>query len=584
MKILRLLSKIFFLSILFTFCVFKNVSSNEPVDIWSGNNAQEIDSQLEIKKKTIEENSSSIYDNLDKTVTSEINLETNIINKEKNYLVGLFDPSDNDLSLNMWELSDGDKIKKIIRRINKLNLSSDAKDLYNKIILTSAFPPKNNYKYENFLKLKIKWLIKTNDLNLIESFISINNEELDNELLKHYLDQHLSNNNLNEACDIFSNAKILNQNEYISKFKIYCLIFKNQNEIAQIQFDLLKEDGFEDKFFEKKFQYLMGYSEKVEDEISEASILDFHISHKTNPEFIFLPDENTDQNIWRYLRNNNLLLNLDEIEIENDEKIISIEKETHNGNYSEKDLLNLYTRYKFSINQLISIEDSYKLLSENQSRALLYQGFLITKDVPTKIRILKLLKESFEKNNIGNALNVELINMLESLDENEIPPDYIDFYNFYLDEKKNKNKKIKINSKIIHQSKLIKYFEDEMDITKAEKELNKMLKKIKKNQKYYLSTKDLIMIEALLSDGVKIAEKNKEYLELDSANIPTDIQVMINDGEIAMILLRLVEIIGEDNLKDLGTENLYFIISTLNKLGIDRIRNDIILKTIPLKA
>ena len=27
---------------------------------------------------------------------------------------------------------------------------------------------------------------------------------------------------------------------------------------------------------------------------------------------------------------------------------------------------------------------------------------------------------------------------------------------------------------------------------------------------------------------------------------------MINDGEIAMILLRLVEIIGEDNLKDLG--------------------------------
>ena len=82
----------------------------------------------------------------------------------------------------------------------------------------------------------------------------------------------------------------------------------------------------------------------------------------------------------------------------------------------------------------------------------------------------------------------------------------------------------------------------------------------------------------------KISEKNKEYFELDSANIPTDIQVMINDGEIAMILLRLVEIIGEDNLKDLGTESLYFIISTLNKLGIDKIRNDMILKTIPLKA
>jgi len=247
-------------------------------------------------------------------------------------------------------------------------------------------------------------------------------------------------------------------------------------------------------------------------------------------------------------------------------------------------LLNLYTRYKFSINQLISIEDSYKLLSENQSRALLYQGYLISKDIPTKIKILKILKESFENSGIGKALDGELVNMLESLNEDEVPGEYLNFYNYYMAEEKNKNKKIKVNNKIIHQSKLIKYFSNNMDILKAEKELNKMLKTVKKNKKYYFSTKDLIIIESLISDGVKISEKNKQYLELDSANIPTDIQVMINDGEIAMILLRLVEIIGEDNLKDLGTESLYFIISTLNKLGIDKIRDEIIIKTIPLKA
>ena len=59
---------------------------------------------------------------------------------------------------------------------------------------------------------------------------------------------------------------------------------------------------------------------------------------------------------------------------------------------------------------------------------------------------------------------------------------------------------------------------------------------------------------------------------------------MINDGEMAMILLRLVEIIGEDNLNNLGSESLYFILSTLNKLNIDKIRNNIILKTFPLKV
>ena len=73
-------------------------------------------------------------------------------------------------------------------------------------------------------------------------------------------------------------------------------------------------------------------------------------------------------------------------------------------------------------------------------------------------------------------------------------------------------------------------------------------------------------------------------LDINKSNIPTDIEVMINDGEIAMILLRLIEIIGEDNLNDLGTETLYFIISTLNKLNIDKIRNGIILQVIPVKV
>ena len=111
-----------------------------------------------------------------------------------------------------------------------------------------------------------------------------------------------------------------------------------------------------------------------------------------------------------------------------------------------------------------------------------------------------------------------------------------------------------------------------------------MIKKIKKNKKYYFSIKDNILIESLISDGIKVPEKYENMLDLNKSNIPTDIEVMINDGEIAMILLRLVEIIGEDDLVDLGTETIYFIISTLNKLNIDKIRNDIILQVIPVKV
>ena len=60
--------------------------------------------------------------------------------------------------------------------------------------------------------------------------------------------------------------------------------------------------------------------------------------------------------------------------------------------------------------------------------------------------------------------------------------------------------------------------------------------------------------------------------------------MLINDEDIGMILLRLVEIIGEDNIEDLGTETLYFITTTLNKIDLDTIRNNILIKTLPQKA
>ena len=59
---------------------------------------------------------------------------------------------------------------------------------------------------------------------------------------------------------------------------------------------------------------------------------------------------------------------------------------------------------------------------------------------------------------------------------------------------------------------------------------------------------------------------------------------MINNEEKASALLRIVEIIGEDKLERMDDDTMYFIISTLNQLNIDRIRNKILLKVLPLKV
>ena len=54
---------------------------------------------------------------------------------------------------------------------------------------------------------------------------------------------------------IFEKINFNINDDYVSKFNIYCLINLNKSEEAQLRFDLLKEQGFQDNFFEKKFAY-----------------------------------------------------------------------------------------------------------------------------------------------------------------------------------------------------------------------------------------------------------------------------------------------------------------------------------------
>ena len=72
--------------------------------------------------------------------------------------------------------------------------------------------------------------------------------------------------------------------------------------------------------------------------------------------------------------------------------------------------------------------------------------------------------------------------------------------------------------------------------------------------------------------------------EIDESEIPTDIQVMINNNEKATVLLRIVEVIGQDDLDRIDEDTLFFIISALNQLNIDILRNKILLKVLPLKV
>ncbi len=312
--------------------------------------------------------------------------------------------------------------------------------------------------------------------------------------------------------------------------------------------------------------------------------MDFHLAHKTNPDFNFEPKENTSKMIWKYLASSNLLGVFQKIDISEIDKISTLEKATNDKNYPEKDLFELYKRFQFNINQLLNIKDSIKSLSNVETRALIYQKILLESEKIERLKLLKVLKSSFEKDNLGDAFDNELKKYLDEMDPTEIPDNLTSFYYTNIQLNKNDEKEIKFNKDILHQSKLVNYFNGDYAKSKIEKDTENFLKRIKKNKKYFFSKKDQIFLESLKSDGIKISNKYDDLYVVNDSEIPTDIQVMINNNEKGAALLRIIEVIGQDKLERIDEDTLYFIISTLNQLNINLIRNNILLKVLPLKV
>ncbi|WP_415284775.1 hypothetical protein [Candidatus Pelagibacter sp. Uisw_130] len=586
MKNLKLLSKNYFLVTLFSLFFGFATNSQEPVDIW------------ELGEKKLEENTTIIENEAEKNIQQnaiyemqsqkegELGIEeTQTLISKDTKLVGIYDPAENGLNINMWSNSNGDQILNIFKRIDKLKLSKDATEIMDILLLTNAHYPEINISKEQFLKIKSKWLIKRSNFDLIENYLLSN--QIVNEhpkLTRHLVDHYLSQSNVKKACEIFSEIKEPIQDLYLSKFNIYCLINNNKRNEAQLFIDLQSELGIADQFFDKKINYLMGYNAEPATEVSEKTILDFHLSHRTNPKFKFEPKSTTSKQIWKYLSTSNLLDNVSDIELTDIEKINSIEKATHEGNYTEKELFELYKRFKFNINQLLNIKESTKVLSTVETRALIYQGILITTEIENKLQLINVLKNSFKNDAIENAFNLELKAFLDKIEEDEVPSNFSTFYLNNLNDEETEKVNIKVNNKILHQSKLINYLKLEKSKNDPTKEVNDFLKKIKKNKKYFFSKKDVILVESFKSDGIKILDKYNNLYQINDSEMPSDIQIFINSNDMASAMLRIVEVIGQDDLKNIDEDTLYFIISTLNQLNVDPIRNKILFKVLPLKV
>ena len=144
--------------------------------------------------------------------------------------------------------------------------------------------------------------------------------------------------------------------------------------------------------------------------------------------------------------------------------------------------------------------------------------------------------------------------------------------------------KVKYNDKILHQSKILKYYIEGENKKKVQKDIDKIFKKITKNKKYFISAKDLALADTLIKDGFSLPT-NFKYGELvKKFDVPKNLLKLIDNDQKAFLALKIVEIIGEDEPNQLDPETIYFVTNLLNKMDLVTIRNKVLNSALPLRT
>ena len=568
----------YFLALIFFNIFLFPLKSEEKIDIWKNKKLNEQTSEKNIE--SLKENKNKISINENKSFEEKIKIEDGLIDKTQEVKVfGIYDPSEYDFDLNMWSATKAENVRASIKRLKKIKLSKTSNEIFENILLSFSYPPLG-MKEEEFTSLKLNWIIENQRLDLLENFLNQNEEFKGKSRAVQYLvDSNISEAEIKEGCEKikFIDSKI--KDAYLEKFKIYCLIFDNKQSQAQLLLDLLREQKQSDNFFDDKINYLLGISDKTSQKVNDKNLLNFYLSSITTKNFKYTPNNRTKKEIWKYLNSANLIV-LDDI---NDKKKLQeLEQVANKGQIEPEIIFNIYKQIPFNLNTLVNAKNIYKTLDKSDSRALIYQKFLLAEEYSSKVEYLFLLEEIFKKDNLQNVYSEFLINSLKEIGTENIPVDYKESVEAKIKNTKEiKFGKVKYNDKILHQSKVIKFYVENENFKKSQKEINKTFKKISKNRKYFYSAKDLALTNSLIKDGFKIPsvfnyeELSKKY------EVPKNLLSLIERKENAFLALKIVEIIGEDEPYQLDPETIFFITSLLNDMSLYKIRNKVLISALP---
>jgi len=555
--------------------------ADEEIDIWKNQKSTNEKSKLD-QSQTKEDTKSKIFQS-NVGSNEPIKIDKNLESSEKEAKIyGIYDPADYDFNLNMWSSTSAEDVRASIKRLKKIKLSTTSNEILENVLLSFSYPP-DGMQEKEFVELKISWLIQNNRSDLLEIFLKQNQEFSGKSKAVQYLvNENITQANIKKGCEKITFIDSTIKDPYLEKFKIYCLVFNNKNSEAQLLLDLLREQNLSDKFFDDKIDYLLGITEKTTNKTNESNLLNFYLSSITIKDFKYQPTSKTKQEIWKYLNAANLI-KLDDI---NDkQKIQELEIAANQNRIDSKIILDIYKQFPFNLNTLINAKNLYQTFDGIEARSLIFQKYLLAEDVETKLYYLFVLEELFAKEKIENIYKNFLSNQLKEIGLENIPDNYKEAAEKrILSNTEIKFGKVKYNDKILHQSKIIRFYLENQEEKKTQKEIDKIFKKISKNKKYFYSAKDLALTESLVKDGFKMPS-SFDYGEISSKyDVPENLLQLIKKNQNAFLTLKIVEIIGEDEPNQLDPETIYFITNLLNEMNLIKIRNKVLISALPQRV
>ena len=579
---MKLKSFNYFYSLLIIFFFFSPLKSEEKIKIWNNKEKKQSTETKKIENKDVQKLDLDSIKEID--LKQSITIEDKPLDKDTNKanVFGIYDPADNNFNLNMWSSTKAEDINASLKRLEKIKLSKTSNEILERILLSFSYSP-DGISEDEFAFLKINWLVENKKTDLIESFLTQNKEfKGKSKAVQFLVDENIAKANIKEGCEKIKFIDTKVKDSYLEKFKIYCLVFNDKKPEAQLLLDLLREQKQSDKFYDDKINFLLGVTDKTTNKISEKNLLNFYLSSITTKEFEFKPNKNTKVEIWKYLNASNLI----KLEDASDkERLKELEIAAHQGQVDKDTIFTIYQQVPFTLNELINAKNTYQTLDASKAKPLIYQKYLLSEDNDSKIEYLLLLEELFKKENLLNIYSKFLSDKIQEIGIENISKKYEEVaQNRIISDDEFLLGKIKYNDKILHQSKIIKYYTEEENKKKVQKDINKIFKKISKNRKYFYSAKDLALVDALIKDGFNLPS-NFDYKELSKKyDIPKNLLKLIDNNQNAFLALKIVEIIGEDEPYQLDPETIYFITNLLNKMNLKQIRNIVFNSALPLRA